>query len=94
MQRHPRESQFVRLVERVGVQRLVGNNMVLQQCPEVGLAVRAEEEGKDLRPKKLEAMVIWREEGGADSVGLSDIRCEPSFGESELEGGELAGEVR
>lgn len=56
--------------------------------------MRAEEEGKDLRPKKLEAMVIWRKEGGAGSVGLSDIRCEPSFGESELEGGELAGEVR
>lgn len=54
----------------------------------------AKEEGKDFRPKKLEAMVIWCEECGAGSMGFGDIIREPGFGEGKLEGGELAGEVR
>lgn len=79
------------MIERVGVQRLVGNDVILQQRLEVGLAARAEEEGKDFRPKKLEAVVIWREESSASSMGFGNIMGEPGFGEGELERGELAG---
>lgn len=82
------------MVECVRVQRLVGNDVVLQQRLEVALSAWAEEKGKNLRPKNLEATVIWREECGTGGVGFRDIRCEPRFGEGELEGRELAREVR
>lgn len=94
MQRDPCKSRLFRAVECVGVQRLVGNDVVLQQSLEVGLAFGAKEESKDLWTKKLEAMVIWREEGGASSMGFGNFICKASFGEGELEGRELAGEVR
>jgi hypothetical protein len=94
MKRNSHRNIFLGVVERVRVQRLVGNDVVLQQRLEVSLARGAEEKGKDLRPKNLEATVIWCEECGAGGVGFFDIRCEPSFGEGELESGELAREVR
>lgn len=39
-------------------------------------------------------MIIWREEGGASSMGFGNFICKASFGEGKLEGRELAGEVR
>jgi hypothetical protein len=94
MQRNSDRNIFLGVVERVRVQRLVGNDVILQQRLKVALSTRAKEKGKNLRPKNLEATVIWREECGAGGVGFRDIRCQPCFGESELEGRELAREVR
>lgn len=82
------------MVELVGIQCLVGNDVVLQQRFEVCLAMGAEEEGKHFRPEKLEGMVIWREESRACGMSFRDIIRKSGFDEGKLKGGELAWKVR
>lgn len=49
-------------VESIGVQSLVGDNMVLQKSLEILLAVFAEEEASDPRTELLECEIGWCED--------------------------------
>ena len=80
------------LVVRIGVQCLVGNDMVFQESLEILLAVLAEEEAVDPWAKLLEGEVRGREEGSANMVGgVVDGFEEADLGQAELESAELPG---
>lgn len=82
-----------RLVVGVRVERLVGDDVVLEQGLEVFLAVLAEEEGVDLRAEALEGEVGGSEDGAAEVVrGVVDHGVEAGLDEAELERAELGGE--
>ena len=83
----------IRLIESIGVQRLIGDDVVLQQRLEILLAVRAEQERIDPGPEFQEGEIRGREEGAADVIrSVVQARYETGFGETELEGAEFAGE--
>lgn len=80
------------LVVRIGVQCLVGNDMVFKESLEVLLAILAEEEAVDPWAKLLESEVRWREEGSANMVGgVVDGSEDAGLGQAELESAELRG---
>ena len=80
------------LVVRIGVQCLVGNDMVFQESLEILLAILAEEEAVDPWAKLLEGEVRGREEGSANMVGgVVDGFEEAGLGQAELESTELPG---
>lgn len=80
------------LVVRIGVQCLVGNDMVFKESLEVLLSILAEEEAVDPWAKLLESEVRWREEGSANMVGgVVDGSEDAGLGQAELESAELRG---
>lgn len=71
---------------------MIGDNVVFEESFEVLLAIFGEEEGVDLRAEFLECEVGGCEECSSYMwSGLQDFK-ETSLLESELKGGEFAGE--
>jgi len=78
-------------VEGIGVQSLIGYDVVLQESLEVLLTILAEEEAVDPGTELLKREVGWREYGPAEvSRSIVDGLEETGFCETELEGAELA----
>lgn len=78
------------LIDGVGVERDVFDDVVEEEGFEVFQAIGAEEEGGDLGAEFGEGAVAGREDGAA-GVGASVGEVETGLVEREFEGGELGG---
>jgi len=79
------------LVEGIGVQRLIGNDVVLQECLEILLTILAEEETVDSSTELLEREVGWCKDCPAEmGRGVVDGFKKASLRETEFEGAEFA----
>ena len=79
-------------VVRVRVERLVRDDVVLEQSLEVLFAVLGEEEGVDAWAEFLEGEVGRREEGAAGCGRVGEVLDQACLAESEEQGAEVAGE--
>jgi len=90
--RHTLLRLVVGLVEGVGVQGVVMDDVVLEQCLQVLLTVSGEEECVDLRAELLEGEVRGSEESAALVIGGVELIEKAGFAETKLKSRELAGQ--
>lgn len=79
------------LVERIRVESLVRDDMVLQEGGEVLLSTTAEEEGVDAGAELLECVIGGGEEGTTGVRRVFELVKETGLLEGELKGAEFSG---
>ncbi len=78
--------------ESIRVQRLIGNDVILEERGQVLFAIFTKQEGVDLGAEFPECRVRGRKEDTAGMWTFCDHLVQTGLHEGELEGGELAGE--